>query len=184
MISRYWGKRFSVNRLREIANVDRNGASLLGVSTAAETLGFTTKPVKATLQQLAQQNLPAIAHWEGKHYIVVYRITKRHAIVADPGIGQRSLSHAEFEVGWTGYTLLLTPSMVFKEAPEDKTTFWHFFDLLKPHQLVMFEVLVASICIQLFGLVTPLFTQLLLDRVVVQGSDLTLTAVGMGLIAV
>jgi HlyB family type I secretion system ABC transporter len=182
MISRYWGKRFSVNRLREIANVDRNGASLLGLSTAAETLGFTTKPVKATLQQLAQQNLPAIAHWEGKHYIVVYRITARRVIVADPGIGQRSLSHVAFEANWTGYTLLLTPSMFFKEAQEDKTTFWHFFDLLKPHQLVMFEVVVASICIQLFGLVTPLFTQLLLDRVVVQGSDLTLTAVGMGLL--
>jgi ATP-binding cassette, subfamily B, bacterial HlyB/CyaB len=182
MVARYWGKRFSVNRLREIANVDRNGASLLGLSTAAETLGFTTKPVKATLQQLTKQQLPAIAHWEGKHYIVVYRITQGHVIVADPGIGQRSLSHSVFEAGWTGYTLLLTPSVFFKEAKEDKTTFWHFVDLLKPHQLVMVEVLIASICIQLFGLVTPLFTQLLLDRVVVQGSDLTLTAVGLGLL--
>jgi HlyB family type I secretion system ABC transporter len=182
MVARYWGKRFSVNRLREIANVDRNGASLLGLSTAAEALGFTTKPVKATLQQLAKQPLPAIAHWEGKHYIVVYRVTKGHVIVADPGLGQRNLTYSAFEAGWTGYTLLLTPSVFFKEAKEDQTTFWHFFDLLRPHQLVMFEVLVASICIQLFGLVTPLFTQLLLDRVVVQGSDLTLTAVGLGLL--
>ncbi|WP_404785950.1 ABC transporter transmembrane domain-containing protein [Altericista sp. CCNU0014] len=182
MVARYWGKRFSVNRLREIANIDRNGASLLGLSTAAEMLGFTTKPVKATLPQLAKQSLPAIAHWEGKHYIVVYRVTTRHVIVADPGIGQRNLTHAAFEADWTGYTLLLTPSAFFKEAKEDKTTFWHFLDLLKPHQLVMFEVLIASICIQLFGLVTPLFTQLLLDRVVVQGSDLTLTAIGMGLL--
>lgn len=182
MISRYWGKRFSVNRLRELSNVDRNGASLLGLSTAAEALGFTTKPVKATLPQLAKQTLPAIAHWEGKHYIVVYRITQKHVIVADPGIGQRSLSHAAFQADWTGYTLLLTPSAFFREAKEDKTSFWHFFDLLKPHQLVLFEVVIASLCIQLFGLVTPLFTQLLLDRVVVQGSDLTLTAVGIGLL--
>jgi HlyB family type I secretion system ABC transporter len=182
MISRYWGKRFSVNRLREISNVDRNGASLLGLSTAAEALGFTTKPVKATLQQLATQKLPAIAHWEGKHYIVVYRITPKQVIVADPGIGQRSLTHAAFKADWTGYTLLLTPSAFFREAQDDKTTFWHFFDLLKPHQLVLFEVVIASLFIQLFGLVTPLFTQLLLDRVVVQGSDLTLTAVGIGLL--
>jgi HlyB family type I secretion system ABC transporter len=182
MISRYWGKRFSVNRLREISNVDRNGASLLGLSTAAEALGFTTKPVKATLKQLAKQPLPAIAHWEGKHYIVVYRITKQHVVVADPGIGQRSLTHAAFNAGWTGYTLLLTPSTFFREAQDDQTSFWHFFDLLKPHQLVIFEVVIASLFIQLFGLVTPLFTQLLLDRVVVQGSDLTLTAVGIGLL--
>ncbi|MFM5891010.1 MAG: cysteine peptidase family C39 domain-containing protein, partial [Dolichospermum sp.] len=65
MVSRYWGKRFSVNRLRDIANVDRNGASLKGLLTAAESLGFATRPVKASLNQLAKQKLPAIVHWEG-----------------------------------------------------------------------------------------------------------------------
>jgi subfamily B ATP-binding cassette protein HlyB/CyaB len=59
MVSRYWGKRFSVNRLRDIANVDRNGASLRGLLTAAESLGFATRPVKASLNQLAKQKLPA-----------------------------------------------------------------------------------------------------------------------------
>jgi ABC-type bacteriocin/lantibiotic exporter with double-glycine peptidase domain len=53
MVSRYWGKRFSINRLRDIANVDRNGASLKGLAAAAESLGFTTRPVKASLDKLA-----------------------------------------------------------------------------------------------------------------------------------
>jgi ATP-binding cassette subfamily B protein len=53
---------------------------------------------------------------------------------------------------------------------------------VKPHQLVLLEVLIASLLIQIFGLITPLFTQLLLDRVVVQRSNLTLTAVGLGLL--
>ena len=82
MVSRYWGKRFSVNRLRDVANVDRNGASLRGLAAAAESIGFNTKPVKASLDKLAQQDLPAIIHWEGKHYIVVYEITQKHVIVA------------------------------------------------------------------------------------------------------
>jgi len=61
MVASYWGKRFSVNRLRDTANVDRNGASLRGLSAAAESIGFSTRPVKASLDQLAKQNLPAIA---------------------------------------------------------------------------------------------------------------------------
>ncbi|MDK2408226.1 peptidase domain-containing ABC transporter [Aphanizomenon sp. PH219] len=182
MVSRYWGKRFSVNRLRDIANVDRNGASLRGLLTAAESLGFATRPVKASLNQLAKQKLPAIAHWEGKHYIVVYEITSKHVIVADPAIGQRTLTHAEFKADWTGYTLLLQPTAMLKEAKETSTPFWQFFELMKPHSLILLEVFIASVFIQIFGLITPLFTQLILDRVVVQRSELTLTAVGIGLL--
>ncbi|PSB27515.1 ABC transporter transmembrane domain-containing protein [Chlorogloea sp. CCALA 695] len=182
MISRYWGKRFSINRLRDIANVDRNGSSLRGLSAAAESIGFATRPVKASLDQLAKQQLPAIAHWEGKHYIVVYEINGKQVIVADPAIGQRSLSHTEFKANWTGYTLLLQPTVFLKDAKETSTPFWQFFELMKPHSVVMLEVFMASVFIQLFGLVTPLFTQLILDRVVVQRSELTLTAVGIGLL--
>jgi len=182
MVSRYWGKRFSINRIRDIANVDRNGASLRGLSAAAESIGFNTRPVKASLDQLGKQKLPAIVHWEGKHYIVVYEITKKHVIVADPAIGQRTLTHREFKADWTGYALLLQPTVFFKEAKDTTTPFWQFFELIKPHGLVMLEVFFASIFIQIFGLITPLFTQLILDRVVVQRSELTLTAVGLGLL--
>jgi ATP-binding cassette subfamily B protein len=182
MVGRYWGKRFSVNRLRDIANVDRNGASLRGLAAAAESIGFTTRPVKASLNKLAEQSLPAIIHWEGKHYIVVYQVTRKYVVVADPAIGQRTLTHAEFKAGWTGYTLLLQPTALLKDAEEASTPFWQFFELAKPHWLVLLEVFLASILIQIFGLVTPLFTQLLLDRVVVQRSELTLTAVGLGLL--
>jgi len=182
MVARYWGKRFSVNRVRDIANVDRNGASLRGLSAAAESLGFSTRPVKASLDQLAKQKLPAIVHWEGKHYVVVYDITPKQVVIADPAIGQRTLTHREFKESWTGYALLLQPTALIKEAQDTVTPFWQFFELIKPHGGVIVEVFIASVIIQLFGLITPLFTQLLLDRVVVQGSTLTLTAVGLGLI--
>ena len=182
MVSRYWGKRFSVNRLRDIANVDRNGASLRGLAAAAESIGFNTKPVKASLDKLAKQELPVIIHWEGKHYIVVYEITRKHVIVADPAIGQLTLTYEEFQTKWTNYALLLQPTVLLKDAKEATTPFWQFFELMKPHSLIMFEVFVASLFIQIFGLITPLFTQLILDRVVVQRSELTLFAVGLGLL--
>ncbi|MEQ8959900.1 MAG: peptidase C39, partial [Coleofasciculus sp. C2-GNP5-27] len=100
----------------------------------------------------------------------------------DPAIGQRSLTHAQFKADLTGYTLLLQPTALLKQAQAASTPFWQFFELVKPHQLVLLEVLIASVLIQVFGLITPLFTQLLLDRVVVQRSTLTLTAVGLGLL--
>ncbi|MBW4669425.1 MAG: peptidase domain-containing ABC transporter [Cyanomargarita calcarea GSE-NOS-MK-12-04C] len=182
MIGRYWGKQFSVNRLREQANVSRSGASLKALAAAAESLGFTTRPIKASLDKLVEQPLPAIAHWEGKHYIVVYKITKKQVIVGDPAIGQRSLTHAQFNQGWTGYTLLVQPTAMLKQAEETETSLWQFFELVRPHSKVLLEVFLASVLIQLFGLITPLFTQLLLDKVIVQGSTITLNAVGFGLL--
>lgn len=182
MVGRHWGKRFNLNRLRDIANVDRDGASLRGLAAAAESIGFSTRPVKASLDKLALQSLPVIVHWEGKHYIVVYEVTQDCVVVADPAIGQRTLTHAAFKAGWTGYTLLLQPTALLKDATEASQPFWQFFELVKPHWLVLLEVFIASLLIQIFGLITPLFTQLLLDRVVVQRSNLTLTAIGIGML--
>lgn len=182
MIARYWGKRLNLNRLREAANVNKYGASLSALAAAAESVGFATRPVKASFDKLAQQSLPAIVHWEGKHYIVLYEINRKHVIVGDPAIGQRNLSPKEFQAGWTGYALLLQPTSLLKETEEDSTGIWRFFGLLKPHIWVLLEVFFASVLIQVFGLITPLFTQLLFDRVIVQGSTSTLNAVCLGLI--
>jgi HlyB family type I secretion system ABC transporter len=182
MIGMYCGKHFSINRLREMTNVNRSGASLKAIATVAESLGFVSRPVKATLDKLAEQPLPAIAHWEGKHFIVVYEITKTRVIVCDPAIGQRSLTKTEFQENWSGYALLLEPTTLLHQTKDETTNFWKFYELIKPHYRTLLEIFIASILIQLFGLVTPIFTQLLLDRVLVQRSVATLNAVGLGMI--
>ncbi|MCC0178682.1 ATP-binding cassette domain-containing protein [Waterburya agarophytonicola K14] len=182
MIGQYWGKNFSLNRLRDLANVNRNGSTLRGLAFAAESIGFITRPIKATLDKFAEQKLPAIAHWENNHYIVVFEINQKHVIVSDPAMGPRVLTHREFQAGWTGYAMLLEPTGWLDEGKGSSFPIWRFMELLKPHTVVLTEVLVASIVIQIFGLVTPLLTQLLLDKVVVQRSSLTLMAVGMGLL--
>jgi ATP-binding cassette subfamily B protein len=182
MIMNYWGKRVSVNRLREIANVNRDGASLKGLMTAAESFGFSTRPVKANLEGLAKQSLPAIAHWEGKHFIVVWEITRKQVIIGDPAIGQLTLKREDFVTKWTGFVLLLEPTLKFHQTEEHKTSLWQFWELVKPHWFILLEVFIASLFIQIFGLITPIFTQLILDRVVVQGSKTTLLAMGLGLL--
>lgn len=182
MVGQYWGKNFSITQLRSVANVDRSGASIKGLIMAAEYLGFAPRPIKADLPGLARQELPAIAHWEGNHYVVVYRVTRDRVIISDPQIGRRNLTRQEFVAGWTGYTLLLTPTAKFDQTPEAKQNVWKYLQLLKPHKLVLFEVLVTSLMIQIVGLFSPIFTQLLLDRVVVQRSVSTLIAIGIGMI--
>lgn len=181
-IGRYWGKRFSINQIRPLANVDRNGTSLWGLVTAAESLGFSTRPVKGTLDGLAKQPLPAIAHWQGNHYITVFAVKRRKVIVSDPAKGRRILSHAQFQEGWTGYTLLLQPTHALKETPEAQSDLWRFIELIKPYRWVFLEVLLASLLIQVFGLCIPIFTQTLLDQVVVQRSVSTFFAAGTGLV--
>ncbi len=182
MIGRYWGKRFSVQHLRTAANVDRSGVTLRGLINSAESIGFATRPVKATLPGLTAQTLPTIAHWQGNHYVVVYKISRKHVILGDPEVGIRSLTPQEFLEGWNGYALLLEPTANFYHVPEANNNPWKFWELVKPHWRVLLEIFLASLLIQLFGLVTPLLTQVLLDRVIVQRSATSLAAIGSGLI--
>jgi HlyB family type I secretion system ABC transporter len=182
MIGQYWGKQLNLNHLRELAQVDRSGATLKGLMQAAEAVGFTTRPVKATWNQLTAQELPAIVHWEDKHYIVLYAIKGKTITIADPEIGCRRITHAQFLEKWTGYTLLLKPTAQLGKATLPQSGLGRFLSLIQPHWPVLTEIALTSLVIQIFGLVTPLLTQLLLDRVVVQRSEQTLIALGIGLI--
>jgi ATP-binding cassette, subfamily B, bacterial HlyB/CyaB len=182
MVGRYWGKEFNINRLRELAYVSRDGASLKGLANAAEQLGFNCRPVKASLDRLATQKLPAIAHWEGNHYLVVFEIAAKYVIVSDPAIGQRKLTHAEFVKGWTGHCLLLAPTLELKKTEGKSTDFWQLFQLVTPHRVTIAEIFIASIVLQLFGLISPIFTQLILDRAIVHKSESSLAAFGVGLL--
>jgi ATP-binding cassette, subfamily B, bacterial HlyB/CyaB len=182
MVGRYWGKEFNINRLRELAYVSRDGASLKGLSNAVENLGFNSRPVKASLDRIASQQLPLIAHWAGNHYIVVFEISDRYVIVGDPAIGQKKLTHAEFSQGWTGYCLLMEPTLSLTKTVGKSTNIWQLFQLVKPHKVVIGEIFIASIVLQIFGLISPIFTQLILDRAIVHKSESSLAAFGVGLL--
>jgi HlyB family type I secretion system ABC transporter len=183
MVGRYWGKAIKINRVRDMAVISREGSTLKTLATAAESLGFNSRPVKASLDQLSQQKLPAIAHWRGKHYLVVYEITKKSVIVGDPEIGQRQLTPAEFIKDWTGYCLLLEPTVALsKNTEEQSDTFWQLLELVKPHRVVIAEIFVASIVLQIFGLISPIFTQLILDRAIIHKSADSLMTFSIGLV--
>jgi ATP-binding cassette subfamily B protein len=182
MIGRYWGKSLGLNYLRNLAGVGRAGATLKNLAQAAESLGFQARPVRASLNRLVQQKNPWIAHWQGDHYIVVYQVNKKRVLVADPAMGKRSLSHPEFLDGWTGYALLLDPTVQLATAPTEKNSLSRFWGLLWPYRSLLGQIILASILLQVFGLIAPLFTQIILDRVVVNKSLMTLHVFAIGLV--
>jgi ATP-binding cassette, subfamily B, bacterial HlyB/CyaB len=180
MISRYWGRSMALNELREQANVGRTGASLKSLAKAAETIGFHGRPVRANLLRMAEQRDPWIAHWEGIHYVVVYQIKGDKVTFADPAIGRRTLTREAFQAHWTGYALLLEPTtQLAAETP--KSSFGRYFGTLLSYKSLITQIIFFSVLIQMFGLVTPLLTQVILDRVVVEKSLNTLNVFAIGL---
>src|ERR1700752_1588047 len=186
MILRYYGKRVSINRLREVTGVSREGASLYNVSLAAETLGFEARIVKSSYEYVLNERLPAIAHWEGFHYVVVYSVSPNRVVVADPSIGLRKLSREKFQKGWNGYLLLLTPTPEIESVEESKSTYSRFLPLLRPYRWALLKIFLASLLLQLLALAVPLFTQVIVDSVLVSKSTslLNMLLVGMLLVAI
>ncbi|MBD2771424.1 ATP-binding cassette domain-containing protein [Iningainema sp. BLCCT55] len=181
MIAQYWGKRLNINMLRNLAGVGRAGASLKNLAAAAESIGFHARPVRASLNRLVDQN-PWVAHWQGDHYIVVFRVKGNRVIVSDPAMGRRKLSVKEFLAGWTGYGLLLTPTDLFSAVSADKPSLMRFWRAFAPYSSMLLPIIAASLLLQVFGLVTPLFTQIILDQVVVHKSLNTLHVIIVGML--
>ena len=182
MISRYWGKRLSINFLREIIGIGRSGASLKSLASASEAIGYHARPVRASLNRIAEEQNPWIAHWQGDHYVVVYRIKDNKVLIADPAQGKLELSGLEFVTCWTGYALLLEATEELSAVPSEKRSLSRFLKLLWPYRSIGITVIVASLLIQILGLISPLFTQIILDQVVSNKSQSTLNVLVIGIL--
>lgn len=79
MIAKYYGKNYSIQYLRERSYITRMGVSMLGISEAADDIGFCTNGVEITFEQLIRDvPLPCILHWKQNHFVVCYGIKKKH----------------------------------------------------------------------------------------------------------
>jgi ATP-binding cassette subfamily B protein len=167
-----------------MANVTTEGATLDSLARVGESLGFTTRGVRATFQSLLGFEMPFIAHWEGYHYVVVYGVSKRHVWVADPGPGFRKMTVAEFERGWTGTCLLFTPGSELVQVPATRSPWVRFVSYLKPQKKILGHLFIATLAIQALGVAPPIIVQNILDRVVVHQNVNLLTVLIVGLIIV
>lgn len=102
IIAKYYGRFFSLQYLRDVCGVSREGISFLDMSIACEHIGIRTKALKLTWEELQQIPLPSVIHWKNSHYIVVYKVTSNKVWVSDPAKGLLTYKSDEFKKGWLG----------------------------------------------------------------------------------
>jgi ATP-binding cassette subfamily C protein len=182
-IAKHHGRTFTINRIREAVGTGQQGTSLLGLKRGSEILGFKARGVKAsaeTLNRRSEVPLPAIIHWKGYHWVVLYGKRGRKYVIADPGVGIRYLSKKWLMEAWTdGVMLLLEPDPVrFFEQPEDKVGgFGRFLNRVSPYRGILSQAFVINLVLGLLSLASPFLLQILTDDVLVRGDTKLLMGV-------
>jgi ATP-binding cassette subfamily B protein len=185
-IARSYGHHVSIARIRQLASTDLQGTNMLGLVEGAGRLGFLARGVRATPEALATLPLPAVAHVvlpSGlHHFVVVYRVRKRHVVYMDPGDGRvHTVPHEEFRGRWSGVLLILAPGEAFTPATEGGTAAARFRALLRPHRAVLAQALFGAAVYTVLGLSMSIYVQKLVDGVLLDGNRglLNLMSVGM-----
>jgi len=174
-ISAHYGLKLPISRIRQYASTDQKGTNVLGVIEAAEKLGFTAKGVKGPFESLFKIPKPTIAHIILKerlqHYVVIYKTTKKHIVVMDPGTGKiHKKTHEEFKKEWTGVLILIMPDESFQKSNEKTSITKRFFDLITPHKTIMTQALFGAMVYSILGLSTSIYVQKIVDYVLVDAN--------------
>jgi len=176
MVTGFYKKNFSLETLRKRCYITKEGVSFLGLSEAADSLGFRTLGVKISFQRLEENvPLPCIVHWRQKHFVVVYKIQNGKIYVADPAFGLTTYSSQEFIKNWSGtvvddqpvgLVLILEPNPSFFENEDevDRSSgfrfLWKYFRLYKKY---LFQLILGLVLGSLIQLIIPFLTQSIID---------------------
>ena len=182
MVSKHYGKEYSAEMLRQHCFISRNGVSMLGISDAAENLGFHTMGVKISFEQLTEEAvLPCILHWNQNHFVVCYKIEKKrkgnyNIYISDPASKKLCYTKEEFLKCWLstksgdvekGVALLLEPGVNFGECDEEvitqKRSLSHFLKYLLPYKSQFFQLILGMVVGCMLQLLFPFLTQAMVD---------------------
>lgn len=182
MISKYYGKSLTLQQLRSLSKTTREGSSLLGISEAAEKIGFRTLGIKVTYEKLVDDApLPCIAHWNQNHFVVIYKIKKDVIYIADPGHGLLKYKKDEFLKSWQsdhheGILLLLEPTPEFTQEDslpgktEARKGFAFLFQYLFKYKKLLIQLIIGLVAGSILQLIFPFLTQSIVD-IGVQNND-------------
>ncbi len=176
MVAGFYRKNFSLETLRKKCYVTREGVSFLGLSEAADSIGFRTIGVKIPFDMMTGNvPLPCIVHWRQKHFIVVYKIKNETVFAADPALGLVKFSREEFIRNWAstvvdgknaGLVLILEPTPAFYNAEDEKDRSGGFLFLLKYFRLYkkyLFQLVIGLMLGSFIQLIIPFLTQSVID---------------------
>lgn len=186
MICRHFGRSVSLARIRQLTHTSLDGTSLRALCHAATELGLAARSVKASPRTLNDMPLPAIVHWEGNHWVVLYSVDEQHVRIADPATRTMKLRRDEFEGKWSGYAALFDYTQEFERTPEGKPGVAWLAPFFRPFLRPALQAVGLAVVVSALQMVLPLFTQVIVDRVLVERDVglLNLLIVGMGVAVV
>lgn len=190
MIAKFYGKTYSLQTLRARSFITREGVSMLGISDAAESIGFRTSGVRISFKQLVEDvPLPCILHWNQNHFVVCYDIRKKkenyRISIADPASQLITYTDMEFKKCWLstkaegeekGAALVLDPTPDFYDTEDEKRegerSLSFFLKYLTPYKKQLIQLVLGMVVISALQLIAPFLTQSLVD-VGIHGGNLS-----------
>jgi HlyB family type I secretion system ABC transporter len=167
MICRYYGRAVPITRIRQLVHTSTDGTTLAGITGGAEQLGLAARSVRSSKSRLSEMPLPAVVHWEGNHWVVLYRVGDDDVHVADPARGLRRLSRDEFLEKWSGYASVVAYDQRFESARVQRSSLAWLWPFVRPHVRVLAVTVVLAMVAAALELALPALTQLVVDRVLV-----------------
>jgi ATP-binding cassette subfamily B protein len=170
-ISKQYGLKIPVSKIREVAGTDLEGTSVYGLVQAAEKLGFRNKAVRVSKKEEIFDNLPTplIAHVITNnillHYVVIHKISKKYILVADPARGMIKYTPEEFFKIWSDILILMIPTATFKRGDETKGIFQRFWGLIKVQKGLLINIFISSLLITILGIAGSFYFQFLIDDI-------------------
>jgi ATP-binding cassette, subfamily B, bacterial len=185
MIAKHYGKEQNINKLRYYCDIQKQGVSMSGISTAAEIIGLNTLGIKLTLKELTEKKppLPCILHWNNNHFVVLYKIKNKRTsstkfVIGDPA--ERGVITIDFETfskcwlstGTEGTVLLLETTPAFYQHADDteisdpqQTVSWNIlWQYIAQYKKYFFQILLGLFAASLFQLLIPFLTQGIVDK--------------------
>jgi ATP-binding cassette, subfamily B, bacterial len=180
MIGKHYGRNFSIEKLRELTEIGKEGVNILGISDAAEKIGFRTQAVQLSLNDLKENiKLPCILHWSQNHFVVLYKIKKNAFYISDPSKSLLKYTEAEFVQQWlshkndnekTGIALSFDPTPLFynnqynDDYIEQKSKgFGSIVSYLFPYKKLIVQLMLGLLLGSLLQLILPFLTQSVID---------------------
>lgn len=185
MLSQYFGMPFRKEVIQRIVSEQLERSETISLPLAGaivELMGLTAQLITIPASSLTQITVPALVLWQG-YLGILYEISDRQVVLAIPEQGLLNLKLSDFLEPWgeQGEVLLLQKS---KETPQERFGLSWFLPSIKKYRRVLIEVFIASFFVQLFGLANPLMVQIIIDKVIAQGSMDTLQVLGVFLLII
>jgi ATP-binding cassette, subfamily B, bacterial len=183
MVLNYYGHTTSVSAMQERCGVGRDGLSALAIVKAARQYGLRVRTVSLKQNDFRFVSLPANAHWEFNHFVIVERCSTKHVDLVDPALGRRRLSLEEFSEGFTGILMMLEPGAQFeRQSSSHSLTLWSYLRSLPRMNGIIAQIIASSLLLQLLGLGAPLLTALIVDQIIPAKDNNMLLLLGLGML--